>query len=131
MHLQGHLRVGAAELAHHGRQRVTGLGMGGGNGQQASSFVPVFIGHQLDAVHLAQHLAGPLQNDLANGRDIGELLALAGKDLDAEFVFQQANLLADARLGGEQAFSRLGNVQAVLGHFPNVAQLLELHGAAF
>ncbi|MCY1561949.1 hypothetical protein D9M68_992760 [compost metagenome] len=55
------------------------------------------------------------------------MLAAAGEYFDAELVFQQADLLADARLRGVETLRSGGHVQVVVRHFPDVAQLLELH----
>jgi hypothetical protein len=57
------------------------------------------------------------------------VLAAAGEDLHAELVLEQADLLADARLRGEQALSGGRYVEVVVGDFPDVAELLELHDA--
>ncbi|EGH15183.1 hypothetical protein Pgy4_19319 [Pseudomonas savastanoi pv. glycinea str. race 4] len=56
-----------------------------------------------------------------------QVLAATGENLDAQLVFKQTNLLADAWLGGVKALGRRRNVEVVVRHFPNVAQLLELH----
>jgi hypothetical protein len=55
------------------------------------------------------------------------MLAAAGKDLDPQFVFEQTDLLADAGLRGVKALSRRGDVEVMVRHFPDVAQLLKLH----
>jgi hypothetical protein len=57
-----------------------------------------------------------------------EVLSAAGKDLDAEFVFEETDLFADSRLGREQALRGCGDIQLMVGDFPDVAELLELHG---
>ena len=50
-----------------------------------------------------------------------------GEYLNAEFVFEQANLFGDARLGGKQALRCGRDIEIVVGDFPDVAQLLQLH----
>jgi hypothetical protein len=59
--------------------------------------------------------------------DAGQVLAAAGEHFDAKFVFQQADLFTDARLRGVKALGGSGNVEVVVRHFPDVAQLLKLH----
>ena len=42
----------------------------------------------------------------------------------AELVFEQADLLADTGLRGKQRLGGVGDIQALPGHFAQVAQLL-------
>ena len=79
-------------------QRIARLGMGGGDGQAALLLVGILLGDLLDALHLAQYFARGLQDGLAGGGDVGQVLAATCEYLDAEFILQQANLFADARL---------------------------------
>ena len=127
MHVQRHVRVALDEAVDDRRQRVARLGVGGGDGQVALLLVGEFLGDLLDAFHLAQDLAGGLDDVFPRRGDAREVFAAAGEDLDAQLVLQQANLLADARLGGIEALSRRRDVQIVMRHFPDVAQLLKLH----
>jgi len=55
------------------------------------------------------------------------VLAAAREHFDAQLVFEQADLLADTGLRGVKALSGSGNVEVVVRHFPDVAQLLKLH----
>jgi hypothetical protein len=55
------------------------------------------------------------------------VLPAAGKYLDTELILEQADLFADTRLGREKALGSCGDIKVVVGHFPDVAQLLKLH----
>jgi hypothetical protein len=55
---------------------------------------------------------------------MGQVLAAAGKYFHAQFIFQQPDLLADPGLGRIEALSGRGNVQLVVGNFPDVPELL-------
>ena len=55
------------------------------------------------------------------------MLAAALENLHAEFVLEQADLLADARLRGKQALGRGRYIQIVVRDFPDIAELLKLH----
>ncbi|MNT58745.1 hypothetical protein D3C72_1962040 [compost metagenome] len=125
--MQGNVRVLLDEIADHRRQRITRLGVGGGDRQGAFLLVGEFLGDLLDAFNLAQNLASGGDDALAGRGDTGQVLAATGKNLDAQFVFQQADLFADARLRGVKALGCSGNVEVVVRHFPDVAQLLKLH----
>ncbi|MNO52119.1 hypothetical protein D3C76_425330 [compost metagenome] len=101
--------------------------MGGGDRQGAFLLVGEFLGDLLDAFDLAQNLTGGGDDALAGRGHAGQVFAAAGKHFDAEFVFQQADLFTDARLRGVKALGCSGNVEVVVRHFPDVAQLLKLH----
>jgi hypothetical protein len=96
--------------------------MRGGDGQGAAFLVRVLLGDVLDALDLAQNLAGGLEDHLPCGGDVGEVLATAGEDLHAEFILEEADLLADAGLRGIQGLRRGGHVEVVVRDLPDVAQ---------
>ena len=127
VHVQGDFRVLLDEVADHRRQGIARLRVGGGDGQRALLLVGEFLGDLLDALDLAQDLAGGIDDALAGRGDAGQVLAAAGEDFDAQFVLEQADLFADTGLGGVQALRRRGNVEVMVRHFPDVAQLLKLH----
>ncbi|MNG98126.1 hypothetical protein D3C79_572570 [compost metagenome] len=127
MHVQGHFRVLLDEIADHRWQRITGLGVRGGDGQGALLLVGELLGDLLDAFDLAQDLAGGIDDALTRGGDTGQVLAATRKDFNTQFIFEQADLLADPRLRGIQTLRRRGDVEVVVRHFPDVAQLLKLH----
>jgi len=55
------------------------------------------------------------------------MLAAAREDLHAEFILEQADLLADPGLGGIKALRGGRYVEVVMGNLPDVTQLLQLH----
>ena len=55
---------------------------------------------------------------------MGEMFTAARKDLHAQFIFQQSNLLTDAGLGREQALRGRRDIQIVVCNFPDITQLL-------
>ncbi|MNM63578.1 hypothetical protein D3C81_749480 [compost metagenome] len=127
MHVQGHFRVLLDEIADHRWQRITGLGVRGGDGQGALLLVGELLGDLLDAFDLAQDLAGGIDDALTRGGDTGQVLAATRKDFNTQFIFEQADLLADPRLRGIQTLRRRGDVEVMVRYFPDVAQLLKLH----
>ncbi|MNQ46620.1 hypothetical protein D3C85_604420 [compost metagenome] len=127
VHVQGDVGVLLDEAADHWRQCVARLGMGGGDGERALLLVGEFLGDLLDALDLAQDFPCRGDDAFPGRRHASEVLAAASEYFDAEFVFQQADLLADARLRGIKTLCSGGHVQVVVRHFPDVAQLLELH----
>src|SRR5690606_34718575 len=127
VHVQGHLGILLDKAADHRRQGVAGLGVGGGDAQGATLLVGKLLRDLLDALALAQDLSSGADDSLAGRRNAGQMLAAAGEYLDAQLVFEQPNLLADARLGGEQALRRGRDVEVMMLHLPNVTQLLQLH----
>jgi hypothetical protein len=56
------------------------------------------------------------------------LLPLRVKELHAEFLFQQFQLLADARLAGIQPLGGCGYVKTAVGNGDQVFELLQSHG---
>ena len=128
MHVQGDVRVLLDEAADHVGQRIARLGVGSGDGQRALLLVGEFLGDLLDALDLAQDLAGGMDDPLPRRRHTGQVLAAASEHLDAQFVLQQADLLADARLRSIEALRRGGDVEVVVRNLPDIAQLLKLHG---
>ncbi|MNN35010.1 hypothetical protein D3C81_1488460 [compost metagenome] len=127
MHVQGHLGILLDEGADHFRQGIARLGVGGGDRQGALLLVGELLGDLLDALHLAQDLAGRGDDPFAGRGNAGQVLAAAGEHLDAQLVLEQADLLADPWLRGVEALRRGRNVQVMMRHFPDVTQLLKLH----
>ena len=72
--------------------------MSGGDGQRTLLLVGELLGDLLDAFDLAQDLASGRDDALASRSDASQMFAAAGKYLDAQFVFKQADLFADTRL---------------------------------
>ena len=125
--MQGDVRVLFDKGADHRRQGITCLGVGGGNRQGAFLLVGELLGDLLNAFDFAQNLASGVDDALAGRGDAGQVLAAAGENFHAQFVFQQADLFADAGLRGVEALRGGRYVEVVMRDFPDVAQLLELH----
>ena len=130
LHVQRDIRVLAREIGDHRRQGITRLGVRGGDRQAAATVVTVLLGDVLDVLHRAQHLACQLDDGLAGRGHPRQVLATAREDFDAKLIFQQTNLLGNARLGGIQTLRGGGHVQVVAGDFPDITQLLEFHAAS-
>src|SRR5690606_3613305 len=127
VHVQGDFRILANEGSDHGWQGIAGLGMSGRNGQAALTLVAELLRNLLNAFDLTQNLSCSLEDSLACRSDAGQMLTTARKDLYAQFVFQQADLLADPGLGCVQALGRSRHVQVVMSYFPYITELLQLH----
>ena len=95
--------------------------MGGGDAQFPPGFITEFLGNTTNRFSLLKNLSGNLQNRLACRGNMGQMLAAAGKDFDAEFILKHANLFADSRLGREKGRGSGRYIQIMAGHFPNVA----------
>jgi hypothetical protein len=54
--------------------------------------------YRFDRIDLRQDLASDAYDLLACGRDLGQMFAAAGENLNSQLILQHANLLADARL---------------------------------
>src|SRR5690606_21058169 len=64
-------------------------------------------------------------------REAGQPFAVALEDQDAQLVLELADLPADARLGGEERVSDLGQVESPPDCLAHRAQLLEVHALTF
>ncbi len=65
-------------------------------------------------------------DDRAGRRKLGEPLALADEDFDAELVLELADLLADSRLRRVERFRGVRDVEAVIDDRAEVFELLEV-----
>ena len=131
LELQAHIRVMLAKRPDGFRQRIARLGVRGGDDQAAFGLAGELFAHALEVFGFAQDALGNAQHLLARLGHRHHALAVANKHLNAQFVFQQADLLADARLGGVQGFGGFRDVQALLGDFDQITELLQFHGAWF
>ena len=73
-------------------------------------------GQAADARRFLQDPQRPLDDLLPFRGNAREIAPLTHEDLEAELVFQQLDLLADARLRGVQLLCRRGDVEAALRH---------------
>ena len=126
--VQADVWVALAKRLDHARQHVTRLGVRRADRERAARLVAQLLRQALDALDFAQDPQRPLDDLLAGGRDLREVAAVARKDLKAELVLEQLELLADARLRSVQFLRGGSDVESVLGDRREVAQLMELHG---
>ena len=63
------------------------------------------------------------------GRHARQVAAVTHEDLESEFVLEQLDLLADARLRGVQLLGRGGDVEAGLRDGCEITELVQFHGA--
>ena len=129
VHVQGDTRIGPDEALDHRGQRVARLGVRGGDRQAARLRIAELVRRLLDVLGLVEHAVRQIDDGAPGGRNARELTAGTLEDLDAQLVLQQPDLLGHAGLGGEQGLGRGRDVQLVVRDFPDVAELLELHGA--
>ena len=110
-------------------QDIAGLQMGRGDGELSLFRVDMSPRHRLDGCHLLQHVGRDLDHLLTDRGDPGQMLAASLEDLDAKLIFQHPYLLADPGLGGIEALGCRRQIKAVIRHFDDITQLLQLHGA--
>ena len=127
---QAHLGVGLAELGHHVRQHVARLRVRGGDDDLALLAIGELLAEPLDVGRVDQHALDDLHHLLAGVGEAEQPLAAAHEQLDAEFVLQVADVLADARLRGVQRVRHLGQVEVAPHGLADDAQLLEVHGSS-
>src|SRR5258706_6935300 len=85
----------------------------------------------LEVFGILQYPLGDVQDRFPRLGDGDDALAVADENIDAEFFFQAADLLADARLRGMQYLGRAREVKVLAGNFATVRQLLQFHGLFF
>jgi len=100
----------------------------GRDGQLALIGAAELLRQPLDVAHVLQHAVDDDRQLLARLREPEQALAAALEELDAELVLQVLDVLADARLRGEQRGRHLGQVEVLLHRLPDDAELLEIHG---
>ena len=127
MNAQRNIRISLHEIRHQRRHEVARLGVRRRDRQRALHFIAVFLAQLPNTVAFTQDLAANSQNFFTRRCNVGQVLAVAGKDFNAQLVFKQANLLADAWLRGEQALSGSRDIQVVPSDFPDIAKLLKFH----
>ena len=126
--IQGDLREQRAEVAHRGGQGIARLRVGGGNRQRAGIVLDEIAGGAAQAFGVAQHAFDDRQHLRAGLGQAGQAFAGAHEEIDAELVFQLADLAAHPRLRGVQGGGDFGQVEAAACRLTNGAQLLEVHG---
>ena len=82
---------------------------------------------RLQVAHLAHDQLDALEHMLAGLGDAFEALAVARKDLHAQFFFQFDDGLGHAGLRGVQGLGRFGQVQVAPHRFLDKAELMKIH----
>ena len=130
MQAQSDLRIKLPEVAHRRWQGIAGLRVGGCNRQG-----PCIVRREI-ACGVAQ-VVGISQQPLDDGQHLGawfgqpsQTLTCPDEQLDAQLVFQFANLATDPGLRRVQNLGHLGQVEALTNGFAHRAQLLKIHDAS-
>ena len=119
--------VGQAQLGHGFRQDVTRLCVGGGNRQGAAVLRMVLLANTFEVAQFAHDDVNAFEHMLARLGDAFEALAVARKNLDAQFFFQLDDGFGDAGLGGVQGFGRFRQVEVASNGFLNKTELVQVH----
>ena len=126
MQVQLHVGILAAEIADHARQHVARLRMRGADGQRATIGLLEVLGQALERLRLAQHAQRARRHLFAGRREAFEGAAITHEQREAELLFKQTDLLADARLGSVQRLGGSRDVEAVLHNGREISKLLQL-----
>ena len=113
------VRKGLAERLHGGRQHVAGLRMGGRDDQRAMIRARVLVGEALDVGRVEQHALGDARQLFTGFRQPQQPLALAHEEVDAEFVLEILDVLADAGLRGVEGIGDFGEIAIPPNGFPD------------
>ena len=121
------MRERLLEARDDGRQRVARLRVGGDDPQRA------FVGggeppaDLRQVLRIDQHALDDLDGLLAGLRQTEQPLAATHEQLDAELVLEILDVLADARLRGQQRVGDLGQIEIATGGLADDAELLKIH----
>ena len=129
-HSYGYFGKAGHKTLEDGGQNITGLQMSSGNGEGSLLRMHMLPGHYLDGGHLVQHLRGHFDHIPTYGGDLGQVFAAALEDLDPQLILQHPHLFADPGLGGKEALGGGRQIQPVVRHLDDIAQLLQFHGVA-
>jgi hypothetical protein len=120
-------RIALSESPYDRWQHVTSLGVGCTDRKRTTSFVAQILGQAPYRLDLMKNALSTLHDLLPCGRNARESAALPGKDLKAQFGFEQPQLLADTGLRSVNLVGRRRDVEVASGHGEQVAQLMKLH----
>ena len=113
---------------HHGvGQGIARLIVRGRNNKPTDILARELAGEPLQVFGFDKHAIDQLHRVFARARQPGQALALANKNLNAEFDLKFADLLAHARLGRVQGLRRLGQIEVVSHGLSDITELLEIH----
>jgi hypothetical protein len=119
--LQTNRRMLLHEALDHRRQRVARLAVGGGDGQRALVAGGKIGADACQILRIAQNPRGQVEHDAARLGNADQPFAAALENGDAEFFFEQANLLGHPRLRGGQCVGGGGNVEMLPFDFDQIA----------
>jgi hypothetical protein len=126
--VQLHVRVLAAEIADHARQHIACLRVRGANGQRAAIGLLEILGKGLQRLRFAQHAQRAGGDFLSGRREALERPPVAHEKSQTQLLFEEPDLLADARLRGVQRLGGSGDIEAVLDDGREITELLQLQG---
>ncbi len=112
------------------RQHIARLRVRGGDDELALLAIGELLAEPLDVGGVDQNALDDLDQLLAGVGQAEQALAAAHEQLDAELVLEVLDVLADARLRGEQRVGHLGQVEVPPHRLAHDAQLLEVHDMA-
>ena len=98
--------------------------MSGSDDQTARIAAGVLFADPLDIFRFAQDALGDFDDALARLGNRRQPLATALENNDAQFIFQQLDLLGNPWLRGIENIRRLGDIQPVVRHFNKITELL-------
>lgn len=113
MQTQPHAGIALDESFDGGWQGIARLSVRGGNGQMAAVLRLEFFGDLFEISRIMQHALGDCEDSFAWFGDGHDALAVAHEDLDAQFLFQQLDLFADAGLRRVQRPGSIGDLQTL------------------
>src|SRR3990167_7983246 len=122
-----HFRVQLLEFRHHFRQRITGLGVGGGDGEATAVLLAVLLCQIFDIARVQQHALDDFHHLLARLGQAQQTLALADKQLDGQFVFQILDVFRHAGLRRVERVGHFRQIEIAPHGFADDPQLLKIH----
>ena len=128
MQADGHFRVGLAQFGHRRGQHIPRLRVGGGNGQRAAVLSGKLVANAAQVAQFAQDDVNAFQHMLARLGHAADSLAMAGKNLNAQFLFQLDDGFGHPGLGGVQCLGGFGQVEVAANRFLHKFELVKVHG---
>ena len=121
------LGVAGAQLGHCVRQHIARLRVGGGNTERAAVLRAELLANTLEVADLTHDDFNALEHVLAGLCDALEALAMAGKDVNAQFLFQLNDGFGHTRLRCVQRFGGFREVEVAARRFLHESELVEVH----
>src|SRR5579859_1255256 len=125
---QAHVGITLGESLNDMRKGIARLRMSGCNGEATLVLFGELLPDLLEVVGVLEYALRDIQYRPARFRYRHDTLAVAHENIDPYFVFQAANLLADAGLRGMQDVRSGRQVEVLACNFADIAQLLQFHG---